>query len=285
VDRGATGSAGPVVVGQLQRPYQPRISPRIPRNPAEIAPRDRGRAGTSETAAATVCPERSRRAQQPQVRDEATDREPERHPRARRRRPHRDDRAARGGVPRGRARSPARESPGDPVRARRLQRGERSRPAGGGPRPAVRAGRDAAHAGPARGPEARRRAVRPVRGGAVPGRTRRSGGSGRAGWARGCRHLARNPPPRGARAPSAARAWSSRCRACWSRPRASRRGSGSGSSRGAPRAGSRGVRRLLPAVARGTGWLVVAPERRHEARIRITADALGAMFRVQEPRR
>jgi len=53
------------------------------------------------------------------------------------------------------------------------------------------------------------------------------------------------------------------------------------------RAASRfpGLRRLLPAVARGTGWLVVAPERRHEARIRVTADALGAMFRVQEPRR
>jgi DNA-binding transcriptional LysR family regulator len=39
------------------------------------------------------------------------------------------------------------------------------------------------------------------------------------------------------------------------------------------------LRRLHPAVAQGTGWLVVAPERRQEARLRVAADALGSMFR------
>jgi DNA-binding transcriptional LysR family regulator len=42
-----------------------------------------------------------------------------------------------------------------------------------------------------------------------------------------------------------------------------------------------GLRRLLPDVARGTGWLIMAPELRRDSRIRVVADALGAMFRGQ----
>jgi DNA-binding transcriptional LysR family regulator len=39
------------------------------------------------------------------------------------------------------------------------------------------------------------------------------------------------------------------------------------------------LRRLLPDVARGTGWLVVNPELRRMIRIRVVADSLAAMFR------
>ena len=43
------------------------------------------------------------------------------------------------------------------------------------------------------------------------------------------------------------------------------------------------LRRLSPAVARGTGWLVVHPDLRLVPRIRVVIDALAEAYRAEAP--